>query len=204
MTIITNADALAHAENAGRGNLRSLASLLRSLVNGEVASKLELEAGTGVTGGTGTVYRSSVRKEGGIIKTSILIDLTGLDGSATDLDIIGVNGTANACHLGKITTKRNGTILGGRITCLEVPTGGPDDVDFYAADEATGVEDGGIAALTETALVTAGGAWTLGLSKGLSGLPADGQYLYAVNGEAAAAGTFTAGKFLIELEGYEA
>jgi hypothetical protein len=41
------------------------------------ANTMATEAGTGITGGTGTIYRSSVIREGGIIKTSILIDLTG-------------------------------------------------------------------------------------------------------------------------------
>lgn len=163
---------------------------------------LNTEAGAGITGGTGTVYRSSVSKTGGIIKTSILIDLTGLASSATDLDIIGVG--ASPAHLGQITSAQNGTILSGRMTCLEVPATGADDVDLYAATEATGVYDGGIATLTGTALVTSGGAWTLGQTKGFSAIPAAGQYLYLTAGEAAAAGTYTAGKFLIELEGYVA
>jgi len=52
--------------------------------------------------------------------------------------------------------------------------------------------------------VTAAGAWTLGLTKGLSAIPAANQYLYLCGGEAGTAATYTAGKFLIELEGYEA
>ena len=55
------------------------------------ANTMATEAGTGITGGTGTIYRSSVIREGGIIKTSILIDLTGLRSTGSG-DIIGVNG----------------------------------------------------------------------------------------------------------------
>jgi hypothetical protein len=167
---------------------------LESLTNGA--------PGAGISGGTGTVFKSSVQRIGGIIRTSFLIDLTGLGASTTDLDIIGTG--ASAAYLGQITAARNGTILSGRMTCLEVPTGAADDVDLYAATEATGVFDGGIGALTETALVTSAGAWTLGGMKAFSGLPASDQYLYLTGGEASANGTYTAGKFLIELDGYEA
>jgi len=158
--------------------------------------------GAGISGGTGTVFKSSVIRIGDIIKTSILIDLTGLSSSTTDLDIIG-QGTDPA-YLGQITAAKNGTILSGRMTCLEVPVGGADDVDLYAATEGTGKFDGGIAALTETALVTAGGAWTLGATKAFGAVPAANSYLYLTGGAGGTAAAYTAGKFLIELEGYEA
>jgi len=40
--------------------------------------------------------------------------------------------------------------------------------------------------------------------KALSAVPAANAYLYLTCGEGSAAGTYTAGKFLIELYGYEA
>lgn len=163
---------------------------------------LAVTGGPGATGGTGTVYQAGVVRIGGIIKTSILIDLTGLASSTTDLDIIGV-GTLPA-HIGQLTAARNGTILTGRMTCLEVPAGGADDVDLYSAVEGTGVFDGGVAALTETALITSGGAWTNGLTVSFAAIPAANAYLYLTGGEAGTAATYTAGKFLLELEGYEA
>lgn len=163
---------------------------------------LSVEAGAGITDGVGTVYRSSASKVGGIIKTSILLDLTGLGSSTTDLDIIGTG--TSAAHLGKITAANNGTILSGRMTCLEVPVGGADDIDLYSATVATGKFDDGIAALTETAIVTAGSAWTLGLTKAITGIPPANDYLYLCGGEAGTAAAYTAGKFLIEFDGYDA
>lgn len=163
-------------------------------------NKLAVEAGAGITGGIGTVYKSSVAKLGGIISTRILIDLTGLSSSTTDLDIIGQG--AVAAHLGQITAVRNGTILTGKITCLEAPVGGVTDIDLYSATEATGVFDDGIAALTETALLTSGAAWTLDRSVSFSAMPAADQHLYLTGGAAGTAAAYTAGKFLIELEGY--
>lgn len=162
---------------------------------------LATEAGAGITGGTGTVYKSAVAEFGGVIRTSILIDLTGLGSSTTDLDIIGQG--VSAAHLGQITAARNGTILHGRMTCLEVPATGADDIDLYAATEATGVFDGLVTDLAETALVTAGGAWTAGLTKEFDTVAAN-KYLYLTCGEAGTVGTYTAGKFLIELFGYDA
>jgi hypothetical protein len=167
---------------------------LESLTNGA--------PGAGISGGTGTVFKSSVVRIGDIIRTTILIDLTGLASSTTDLDIIG-QGTGPA-YLGQITAAKNGTILSGRMICLEAPSGGVADIDLYSAVEATGVFDGGIAALTETALVTAGGSWTLSTMKGLGAIPAANEYLYLTGGAGGTAATYTAGKFLIELDGYEA
>lgn len=181
---------------------------IKDALNGLIAElnaangSLTTGAAAGFTGGTGTVYKSSVNKVGGIYHTRIMLDLTGLAGSATDLDIIGT-GTA-AAHIGQLTAAQNGaTILAVQMTCLELPAGGPDDIDLYSATEGTGAYDTGIGTLTETALITAGGAWANGTVKGATAVPAAGQYLYLVNGEAAAGGTYTAGKFVIDIFGYD-
>jgi len=158
--------------------------------------------GAGISGGTGTVFKSSVIRIGDIIKTSILIDLTGLSSSTTDLDIIG-QGTDPA-YLGQITAAKNGTILTGRMTCLEVPAGGIADIDLYSATEATGKFDDAVGGLAETAMITAGGNWTLAAVKAFGAVPAANSYLYLTGGAGGTAAAYTAGKFLIELEGYEA
>lgn len=163
-------------------------------------SSVLMSAGSGVAGGES--YAGGAFLNGGLITTRIVVDLTDLVGSATDLDIIGDSAAASA-NFGQITAARNGTIIGGLVTCLEVPAGGADDIDFYSASVGTGTQDVIItdAALgTETALVTSGAAWTSGATKGMTGLPTADDFLYIVNGEAVG-GTFTAGKFLIELYG---
>ena len=159
--------------------------------------------GDGITDGTGTVHKSSVVRHGGLVKTEILIDLTGLDSDATLGDIIGKSGTALPCHIGQITDAVNGSIYAGKVTCLEAPATGEVDIDLYAADEATGVTDGAIGDLTETALMAAAADWTLLLEKALTAFPTDGQYLYLTVGTSSTptAATYTAGKFLIELWG---
>lgn len=159
-----------------------------------------LTRGAGVD--TAETYAVGYFRNGTLITTRIVVDLSTLIGSATDLDIIGESAAAS-CHWGQITTALNGTMIGGQVTCLEVPAGGSTDIDFYSSNVSTGTQDVIItdAALgTETALVTSGGAWTSGASKGMTGLPTANDYLYIVNG-AASGGTFTAGKFLIELFG---
>ena len=165
------------------------------------ANTLATEAGTGITGGTGTIYRSSVIREGGIIRTSILIDLTGLRSTASG-DIIGVDGTSNVCHIGQITAARNGTILAGRMTCFEAPAGGDEDINVHSATEGTGVEDGAISDLTETLLVNSGDLST-GTVVTFTGVPAADEFLYLTLGATTNA-DYTAGKLLIELFGYEA
>lgn len=148
--------------------------------------------------GVNTIHKVGVRRTGGQVKTEIMIDLTDAKSVATDLDIIGLSGVS---HIGQITAALNGTALMGKMTCLEVPVGGAIDIDLYAADEGTGAYDGLVTDLAETALVTAGGNWTLGLEKPLAAIPAANQYLYLTSG-AATAGTYSAGKFLIEIWGY--
>jgi hypothetical protein len=159
-----------------------------------------MAAGAGVN--TTESYGAGYFRTGSLVYTAIIVDLSTLIGSATDLDIIGES-AATSCNFGQITTATNGTLVGGKVTCLEVPAGGADDIDFYSSTVGTGTQDVIItdAALgTETALVTSGGAWTAGLTKVMTGLPTANDYLYIVNGEAAG-GTYTAGKFLIEFYG---
>lgn len=161
-------------------------------------SAVTLTKGAGVS--SAESYGAGTFLNGSIYVTRIVVDLTGLVGSASDLDIIGNTGGAASAHFGQITAALSGTIVGGKVTCLEVPAGGADDIDFYSATVSTGAQDGLITDLTETVLVTSGGAWASGTTKGMTGLPTANDYLYIVNGEAVG-GTFTAGKFLIELYG---
>lgn len=171
-----------------------------------VAKDIETGAGAGITGGTGTVYKTSVEVAGSIRKTTILVDLTGLASIATDNDIIGVG--TSAAHLGQITKAQNGTIFGGTMVCLETPAGGEVDINLWSANEATGVLDGLITGLTgELTVVDRAGDWAAGDVR-TSGavVPAANQYLYLAVGTASTptAGTYTAGKFLITLYGYDA
>jgi len=183
-TLASNSDVIVPAQKA-----------VKAYVDKPVAANMAPGAGFA---GTNTVYKASVNRCGDLIHTSILIDLTGTSSSATDLDIIGTNGVS---HIGQIVAAVNGTIVAGRVTCLELPAGGIADIDLYSATEGTGAFDAGIAALAETALVTSGGAWASGTTKGILAAPAANSYLYLTGGAAGTAATYTAGIFLIEFWG---
>lgn len=198
VTTLTGADHV-RVLNSTRGQSRDI-TVANFNTQAGAAQTMTTGAGAGVTGGTGTVYKTGVSVVGGIITTRIMIDLTGLSSSTTDLDIIGQG--ASAAHIGRVLAAQQGTILTGRMTCLEVPVGGVTDIDLYSATEGTGVFDGGIGALTETALVTSGGAWTIGTVKYFQDTPVADQYMYLTGGAAGTAAAYTAGKFLIELFGY--
>jgi len=153
--------------------------------------------GAGISAGSGTIYHASVVREGDIITTRILMDLTGLSAAAAG-DIIG---TAGVCHIGQITDAVNGRIMGGGIRCFEAPTGGDADIDLYGADEATGAYDAAITSLTnDTQAINSG---TLALTTDGS-LIADSiaanDYLYLVS-VGATASAYTAGRILITLYG---
>lgn len=187
------------SENATTGAITTLSSISSTGVTSFDANTLATEAGTGITTGSGTIYRSSVQRVGGIITTRILIDLTGLRSTGSG-DIIGVNGTSLVCHIGQITAAQNGTILTGSMECFEAPAGGDPDINIHSATEGTGVEDGAIADLTETLLVNAGDA-TLGSKVYFTAVPAADEFLYLTTGDATDA-DYTAGKLFIEMMGY--
>ncbi len=157
-----------------------------------------LDVGTGITAGTGTICRANGGLMGGIYRMTVLIDLTGLNSGGTAGDIIGVNGTALPCYIARLPAM---TVLGGRMTCLETPAGGDDDIDLYSAAEGTGVEDQAISALTETEIINAG-AQTRGTVTYFAADPASNHYFYLV-GQGTANATYTAGRFLIEIFGVQ-
>ena len=189
------------SKNGTSGAITTLSSINSSGVSSFDANTLSVEAGTGITTGSGTIYSTAVQRVGGIITTRILIDLTGLRSTGSG-DIIGVNGTALVCHIGQITAAQNGTILTGSMECFEAPAGGDPDINIHSATEGTGVEDGAIGDLTEPLMVNAGDA-TLGSKVYFEAVPAADQFLYLTTGAATDA-DYTAGKLFIELMGYAA
>ena len=159
---------------------------------------LAVPASAGITG-FAAVYGASVIRAGGIIKTTIMIDLTGLESGAAG-DIIG-DASPSISHLGQFTIARNGTLFYGTITCLETPAGGDPDIDFTSADEGTGVQDTAISALSNLQILLNTGDWTAAVAYELmTGLPAADQYLYMVDVGGTAV-EYTAGRFLLEFYG---
>lgn len=164
----------------------------------------DMTPGTGISTGTGTICEHRVTKVGGLYKTEILLDITGLNEGGTAADIIGKDGGTANCHIGQITAAKNGTIIAGRITCLEAPGTADTDIDFYGSvDEATGAQDAALSSVTGEEQLIDHGAWSAGEIAVLTALPDADGYLYLTTG----AGTtladddYTAGIFLIELWG---
>lgn len=159
-------------------------------------------AGTGITGGVGTVIKYSVTSAGTMITSTVYIDLTGLQAVATDGDIIG--DSTNPAYLVRITAAKNGTVDMVEMKCLEAPATGSADINLCTAIEATGKKDDAISGLTGVqTLVDAGGNWTNGLIKGATVTPITANnYVYLTNGAGAGAGTYTAGKFLLTFYGF--
>ncbi len=183
------------------GSLAALTATVAELngLDADLASNI-LTRGAGVD--TAESYATGITRVGGIIHTRIVLDLSTLIGSGTDLHIIGESGAAS-CHWGQYTVAKMGTLIGGLMTCLELPAGGADDIDLYSASVSTGTQAVAMtdAALgTEVALISSGTGWTSGLQKGMTSLPNADDFLYLASGEAAG-GTYSAGKFLIEFFG---
>ncbi len=155
--------------------------------------------GVGITGAAES-FVANVDKSGTLFCTTILIDLTGLNSGGAINDIIGA-AAAGDCTLGQITAAVNGTIAGIRMTCLETPATGDDDIDLWSADEDSGVEDTLITALTNQVQLTDGGNLTVGTVVGMTAPPVANQYLYLAGGTGDANTTYTAGKLLIEMWG---
>jgi len=159
------------------------------------------------------IVSETVRREGSKVITEIVVDLgtskATIASIATDLDIIGVNTAANA-SLTTLTQSIHGYITYVEMACVELPVGGAIAIDLYLATEVTATQrqNALITDYTETALITADDAWSLGevdhyaVAHGTDlDLGAEGRGLYLVSG-AATAGDYTAGKFVITLEGY--
>jgi hypothetical protein len=157
--------------------------------------------GSGITGVTNMDFRSWVYRIGDVIHTVIFIDLAGCNSGDADGDIIGKAATAN-CHIGQVTTVKNGLIYKGKISCVETPAGGEPDIDVFTATEATGTEEEAISGLTSTSMLAAAADWTKGVQKDLTGNVIADKYLYLVASGGATNDTYTAGQFVLELWGY--
>ena len=166
----------------------------------------EATASAGIEG-TAAVYvtqvnrlKSDVDTNVNIVKTTIMIDLTGLKDGGTAGDIIGKDGSGVA-FIGKVTTANQGTVFGVTMTCVETPAGGSTDIDLFSATEGTGVNDTAIGDLTETQIINAGAA-SAGTVVAGGDIAAD-QFLYLVS-QGTGDATYTAGRFLIEITGFDA
>ena len=97
-------------------------------VNSGIKMATEATGGAGIEG-TAAVYvtqvnrlKSDVATNVNIVKTTIMIDLTGLKDGGTAGDIIGKDGSGVA-FIGKVTAANQGSVFGVTMTCVETPAG---------------------------------------------------------------------------------
>ena len=160
------------------GDKEAYALVVTNGLTGKGTSKFT--GNTGLTPGTGIsavagAHVSWVEYLGGIIKTSVLIDLVGLASGGQD-DIIGKDGATANCHIGQYTVAAMGTLQSIQMTHLEL---GTNPVTIINGGDGTATDNTKLSART---LATAD------------------QYFYLSNGAATDA-AYTAGRLLIEFYG---
>ena len=115
---------LTFLKNENRDFNNVLDSFLNLSDGGDVSGNTGLSAGTGFS--DAAVYKSWKSSNGGVTKTSLLIDLTGIRSTAAN-DIIGNDGAASA-NIGQYTTAAMGTLFAITFQCMEAPAGGDPDI----------------------------------------------------------------------------
>tara|TARA_R110002012_G_scaffold220848_1_gene392493 strand:+ start:32 stop:1513 length:1482 start_codon:yes stop_codon:yes gene_type:complete len=153
-------------------------------------------AGVGITSGTGTICKSTKLRQGDVVYTNVILDVTGLQSDANG-DVISKAGTTTPAFLTKITTANNGTILQGKVTCLEAPTA---DLEFFTSTDATLKESDVAATSAAYDSLCVKSTWAIGDVKffDATALPANNEIIYM---EGTAATNYSAGKFIIEMWG---
>ncbi len=155
--------------------------------------------------GAPSVTRQTTRREGNKIITEISVDLGGNTtvAEATDGDIIGGNGLST-CSIATLSLATHGYITYAEIACVEAPAGASADIDLHGGSASDDTEGGAVT--NANVYVAAGGSHAKGSRVGaavaLHDFDSDAdKFLYLVNGASSGAGTYTAGKLLITLEG---
>ena len=191
------------ASRIGKYKVSKRESTISLVDGGTASSKVKLNGNTGLVAGSGfsdaALFKSWTQDLGGISKTTVLIDLTGIRSTAAN-DIIGNDGAASA-NIGQYTTAVMGTLFAVEMSCIEAPGGGDPDINLAFADEATLAEDSALSAGTNNGTILNNG--DLAAEKeywAITGFPAVNQYFYLVAG-ATTDGDYNAGVIKIEFYG---
>lgn len=165
-----------------------------------IGDAVSAEHGAGAIG-TAFAPRTYRYTRDGVIITEIHIDLTGLDSSGVENDVIGLS-TGGAAYLGRNVVATNGIIFKVEMTCLEVPLTGDADVILVQGSAADEEFDDTVA---NSAVIADGtGDWALGETiVNTSPALTDNYYYYLTQGGTDDA-TYTAGQFVIRFYGHAA
>jgi hypothetical protein len=150
---------------------------------------------------------TSVDKVGGIIQTTVLVDLAQGAGSAAGAnDVIGTENVTDAggAYIAELSDGVNGVLFAVKYSCVELPAGGGTDIDLVFSATSTNAQDD---AVTSGTILVNNAANTLGesattaagatvIAGGTNALP----YVYLTNVDTTNA-AYTAGKLVITFYG---
>ena len=173
-------------------------------VSGSIHCEDPAATGRGAGAATGSAFSVRTTNLNGETITTILVDLEGMKSKNDDNDVIGIAGTDSA-SLMRWETARHGVCYKIEMACIEAPTGGTEDIDLLSNSSPSATYDTDGSGFT--ALLTAGGDWSLGKRLGTDGSNgvqtqlANNDYLYLAAGDSNTDGVYTAGKYIIKLYG---
>ena len=152
-------------------------------------------------GAIGTAATPKTRRwtENGVIVTQTTFDVTGLASINDADDVIGLAAGAPAAFIGQNVVATNGVIFRAELSCLETPVTGATDIDVKFAATAAGALDTDGAAygsLIDGASLVAG-------QTVVNNTPAvTANHYYYLTAGTGAAGTYTAGMFMLTTYGH--
>lgn len=160
---------------------------------------LTAEHGAGAIG-TYVAPKTYRRTENGVIITEIKFDLTGLASKNTANDVIGLS-AGGAAFIGRNVVATNGVVFKTRLTCLETPAGGDNDVNVVTdASAALAYDSAG-----GTTYISDSGDLLIGQSvENLLPAITANHYIYLTAGTGDTAADYTAGQYVLTLYGHAA
>ena len=182
-----------------------------TIVSGDqvVSSKTPDAAGAGITAATTPTL--VVSKSNYEYITTILVDLTGLECSGDANDVIG-DDDAEASYFTKLTAAVNGYVTLCSMHCVELPAGTnvTTHVDLRMSTAPLAEDADATGGANDVQIIDSDGAWELGgmvdsetIPTGADAVGTRDYYVYLTTGDSAqSGGTYTAGKFVIQLYGY--
>lgn len=140
---------------------------------------------------------------------AVAVDLTGFESYAAANDVIATaDNTADAAYIA-VVPKNFGRLTHASILCTETPATGEVDIDFNVVSDADKVGDASVG--TNGIKLAAGGDWTANMvtnitftgTADVADVQGGEQYVYLSVGTSSTptAGTYTAGKMILLLEG---
>ena len=178
-----------------------------------MTSRTATATGAGITAATSVNPVMYVEKKNGLIQTTLLVDITGLDCGTAIHDVIGDEG-ASAAYLTQLTEAINGVVVAAEMFCIELPAGTNvgTDIDLRLSTASLAEDADASGGANPVLLIESDGAWAVGAGADSESIPSGADaigvrdyYVYLTNGAAVSTGgTYTAGKFAILFYGWDA